>query len=170
MDKKIIMLVEDDELDVISVRRSLAKLDIPYELYTAFNGVEALELLRGGPATPAPASPATPTPGSTSPTPASPATGVLPDILLLDLNMPRMNGLEFLAAIRADPRLKNIPVFIMTTSGDQVDRSATQRLGVSGYLIKPMSYGSGYNRTDSMEHFVQFHLRNILLRREDPAP
>jgi hypothetical protein len=58
----------------------------------------------------------------------------------------------------------------MTTSGDQVDRSATQRLGVSGYLIKPMSYGSGYNRTDSMEHFVQFHLRNILLRREDPAP
>ncbi|MBS1664630.1 MAG: response regulator [Bacteroidetes bacterium] len=139
MEKKVIVLVEDDELDVMSVRRSLNKLDIPYELYTAFNGIEALDILRGN--------------GGMS---------SLPDLVLLDLNMPRMNGLEFLTIIRTDERLKDIPVFVMTTSGEQADRRAIDRLGVSGYLIKPMGYGAGYNREDSMEHFVRFHLRSIL--------
>jgi CheY-like chemotaxis protein len=146
MKKKIILLVDDDELDVMSVRRSLQTLDIPYELYTAFNGVQALKLLRGS--------------GQASP------LECLPDIILLDLNMPTMNGLEFLTIVREDERLKRINVYIMTTSGELADRTAMQRLGVSGYLIKPMGYGSGYNRVDSMEHFVQFHLRNILSGRE----
>jgi CheY-like chemotaxis protein len=145
MKKNIIMLVEDDELDVIGVQRSLKKLDIPYELYTAFNGIEALQLLRHDP--------------------ERSGMGFLPDIILLDLNMPRMNGLEFLKALRGDERLKDIRVYIMTTSNEESDRSATDRLGVSGYLIKPMGYDSGYNRVDSMEHFVQFHLRNILAGR-----
>jgi CheY-like chemotaxis protein len=142
MKKKIIMLVEDDELDVISFRRSLKELDIPHELYTAFNGIEALEMLRGSP--------------------DKPEMKTLPDILLLDLNMPRMNGLEFLDIIRKDERLQQIRVFVMTTSGDLSDRNATARLGVSGYLIKPMSYGTQYDRINSMGHFVQFHMRNIL--------
>ena len=140
MKKNTIMLVEDDELDVISVQRSLKKLDLPYVLHTAFNGVEALELLRG--------------------------MDPLPDILLLDLNMPRMNGIEFLKVLREDPRLKAIRVFIMTTSGEQADRNATEKLGVAGYLVKPMGYGTQYNRIDSMEHFVQFHLRNMLTGQE----
>lgn len=147
MKKKIILLVDDDELDVMSVQRSLKTLDIPYELYTAFNGVEALKLLAG-------------------PSGASTLQS-LPDIILLDLNMPTMNGLEFLTILREDERLKNVNVYIMTTSGELADRSAMERLGVSGYLIKPMGYGSGYNRVDSMEHFVQFHLRNILTGGED---
>lgn len=145
MEKKIIMLVEDDELDVISFRRSLKKLDIPHELYMAFNGIEALEMLRGNA--------------------DKPAMMALPDILLLDLNMPRMNGMEFLDIIRRDDRLKQIRVFIMTTSGEGADRNAMERLGVSGYLIKPMSYGAQYNRVNSMEHFIQFHMRNILAAR-----
>jgi CheY-like chemotaxis protein len=140
------MLVEDDELDVISVRRSLKKLDIPYELFTAFNGIEALEVLRGDA--------------------GKDAMEPLPDVLLLDLNMPRMNGLELLAAIRGDDRLRNIRVYVLTTSGEESDRTATNRLGVSGYLIKPMGYGGQYNKVDSMEHFVQFHLRNILTGQE----
>ncbi|WP_431210070.1 response regulator [Puia sp. P3] len=142
MESKRILLVEDDELDVMSVRRSLGKLGMPYELYTAFNGVEALDILRGN--------------GEKA------AMKQLPDVVLLDLNMPRMNGLEFLSAMRGEDRLKDIRVVVMTTSGEKWDRDATDRLGVSGYLIKPMGYGSGYNRTDSMEHFVRFHLRNIL--------
>ena len=142
MKKKVILLVEDDELDVMSVQRSLQKLDIPYDLYTAFNGIEALQLLRGES--------------------DKPVMEQLPDIVLLDLNMPRMNGLEFLAAVRADLRWKEIPIYVMTTSGEQSDRSATEELGVSGYLVKPMGYGNNYNRVDSMEHFVQFHLRSIL--------
>ncbi|MBS1604809.1 MAG: response regulator [Bacteroidetes bacterium] len=146
MTKKVILLVEDDELDVISVQRSLKRLDIPYELHTAFNGIEALQLLKGE------------TEGS--------EPGFLPDMILLDLNMPRMNGLEFLSALRSDVRLRGILVYVLTTSNEQADRSITEQLGVSGYLIKPMSYGSAYNRVDSMEHFVQFHLRNILTGNE----
>jgi|SRR6185437_424368 len=143
--KKIILIVEDDELDVISVRRSLDKLDLPFELYTAFNGIEALQLLRGDS--------------------GRPAIENLPDIVLLDLNMPKMNGVEFLSILRSDDQLKDISVYIMTTSNDESDRIATGRLGVSGYLIKPMGYGSGYNKVDSMEHFMQFHLRSILTER-----
>ena len=139
-------MVEDDELDVISVQRSLKKLEIPHELHTAFNGIEALELLRG----------------STGSQPMDP----LPDIIMLDLNMPRMNGLEFLRELRNDERLRSIRVFVMTTSGEQADRGVTGQLGVEGYLVKPMSYGASYNREGSMEHFVQFHLRNILTARE----
>lgn len=142
MKKYTIMLVEDDELDVISVRRSLNRLDIPFTLYTAFNGIEALEMLRGGQ--------------------GQHAMDPLPDIVLLDLNMPRMNGLEFLEVLRADERLKDIKVFVMTTSAEPADRNATEQLGVVGHLIKPMSYGRQYNRKDSMEHFVQFHMRSIL--------
>jgi len=140
MKKNTIVLVEDDELDVISVQRSLKKLDMPYELHTAFNGVEALELLR--------------------------RMEALPDILLLDLNMPRMNGVEFLEVLRDDPQLRDIRVFIMTTSGEQADRRATEKLGVAGYLIKPMGYSTQYDRVNSMEHFVQFHLRNMLTGQE----
>ncbi|HXD76362.1 MAG TPA: response regulator [Puia sp.] len=147
MNRKTIMLVEDDELDVISVQRSLKKLEIDFELVVAFNGAEAIEMLQGssriGP------------------------MGSLPDIVLLDLNMPRMNGLEFLQRIRADPRLAHIKVFVMTTSGESADRSSAEALGVSGYLVKPMSYGAPYNRKDSMEHFVQFHMRSILLGLEE---
>ena len=141
------MLVEDDELDVISIRRSLKKLDLPYELFTAFNGIEALHFLRGDP-------------GST-------VMETLPDILLLDMNMPKMNGLEFLSILRSDDRLKGIRVYIMTTSREQSDRLATDQLGVSGYLIKPMSYGSNYNKVNSMEHFMQFHLRSILTEKDE---
>lgn len=141
MRKKIILLVEDDELDVMSVRRSLKKLDIPYEFHTAFNGVEALKLLTG--------------------TGDGPAL-VCPDIILLDINMPRMNGIEFLTILRSDEQLKSARVYVLTTSGDMTDRVEMERLGISGYLIKPMGYSSGYNRVDSMEHFVQFYLRKIL--------
>jgi CheY-like chemotaxis protein len=146
MRKKVILLVEDDELDVISVRRSLKKLEMPYELHTAFNGIEALDMLRGNAQVP--------------------AMEPVPNVLLLDLNMPGMNGLEFLAAIRGDDRLKDIQVFVMTTSGEHTDRTTADGLGVSGYLVKPMSYSSQYNREDSMEHFVQFHLRQILSVRD----
>lgn len=137
MKKKMVMLVEDDELDVMSFQRSVKKLDIPFELVTAFNGIEALEMLR--------------------------RSATVPDIILLDLNMPRMNGLEFLKALRADAYFAHIKVFVITTSGESADRLSADDLGVSGYLLKPMSYSGPYNRNDSMEHFVQFHMRNILL-------
>ena len=136
MDKKIILLIEDDQLDVISVERSLNKLDQNYELFTAYNGIEALEILKEN-------------------------QDKLPDIILLDLNMPKMNGIEFLKVIKADERYKNINVFIMTTSGEEADRRAAENLGISGYLIKPLNFTNNDKRTDSLDAFFQFHLRKI---------
>ena len=82
MDKKTILLIEDDELDVISVQRSLKKLDIEYILYAAYNGKEALALL------------------------TEKDNSIIPDVILLDLNMPKMNGIDFLKEIRNNHKLK----------------------------------------------------------------
>lgn len=139
--KNIILLVDDDELDVISVERSLKKLDQDYELFTAYNGIEALEILKSQ---------------------LEKGKGDLPDVILLDLNMPKMNGIEFLKVLRGDDRLKHLKVFVMTTSGEEADRKATEQLGVSGYLIKPLNFNNNTKRSDSMDGFVQFHLRKIL--------
>jgi CheY-like chemotaxis protein len=136
--KKKILLVEDDELDVISVQRTLNNLDVPYSLYTAFNGVEALQLLMNK------------------------EEPLFPDVVLLDLNMPKMNGVEFLKNIRKDVRFNELKIFIMTTSSETVDRTMTEGLGISGYFLKPLSYSGNTKRSDSMDAFVQFHLRKIL--------
>lgn len=138
MKKNTILLVEDDELDIISVQRTLQKLDTEYELYTAYNGKEALAML------------------------TDPQNAIHPDVILLDLNMPKMNGIEFLRTIRNNPLLKEIKVFIMTTSAEAIDRTTTEEIGISGYIIKPLNYQDNTKRADSMDAFVQFHLRKIL--------
>lgn len=139
MKKPAILLVEDDELDIISVERSLKKLEIEYELYSAYNGIEALKMLRDA------------------------EIQLNPMVILLDINMPRMNGIEFLKVLREDPQLKNLRVFIMTTSSEGNDRFEAEKLGISGYIIKPLNYNDNTKRSDSMDAFVQFHLRKILL-------
>ena len=83
-------------------------------------------------------------------------------LIILDVNMPRMNGLEFLKVLRNDPQLKELKVFVMTTSGETVDRQTTEQLGISGYMIKPLNYNDNTKRPDSMDAFVEFHLRKIL--------
>lgn len=139
MRKPNILLIEDDELDTISVERSLKKLEIKYVLHTAYNGLEALKLLRNT------------------------EDPLLPEVILLDINMPRMNGIEFLKILRADDNLKHLKVFIMTTSSESNDRVTAEDLGISGYIIKPLNYNDNTKRPDSMDAFVQFHLRKILL-------
>ena len=140
MKNNTILLIEDDQLDIISVQRSLNRLELEYELYTAFNGIEGLNILR-----------------------KKLSTGEqLPEVILLDLNMPKMNGIEFLKVIRSDADFKHLKVFVMTTSGEDTDRQLTEQLGVSGYLIKPLNFNNNDKRTDSMDAFVQFHLRKIL--------
>ena len=135
--KHTILLVEDDELDIISVQRSLKKIDSEYELHIAYNGKEALCKLKE-------------------------ENAIQPDVILLDLNMPKMNGIEFLKTLRNDETLKHLKVFIMTTSSELVDRTTTEQLGISGYIIKPLNYNDNTKRADSMDAFVQFHLRKIL--------
>lgn len=138
MKKNTILLVEDDELDVISFERALKKLNTEYDLFVAHNGKDALNLLSDA------------------------KNPVLPDVILLDLNMPKMNGIEFLKALRSEEKFQDLKVFIMTTSSETSDRAITEELGISGYIIKPLSYTNNTKRPDSMDSFVQFHLTKIL--------
>jgi CheY-like chemotaxis protein len=111
-----ILLVEDDDVDVMNVRRAFEKNRILNPLYVAADGVAALEMLRSG-EVPAPRR-----------------------MVLLDLNMPRMNGIEFLRALRADPQLHMLPVVVLTTSNDERDRVEAYNLNVAGYLLKPVTF------------------------------
>lgn len=113
-----ILLVEDDEVDVMNIRRAFKKGNITNPLFVAGHGLEALEMLRGG---------------------AIPAARRL---VLLDLNMPRMNGIEFLRALRADPELSPTPVVVLTTSDAERDKVEAYNLHVAGYLLKPVTFSS----------------------------
>ena len=118
-----ILLVEDDELDVMNVQRAFRKNNISNPLYVAGNGVEALEMLRGT--------------GS-----GTPDRTHLPDtrrIILLDLNMPRMGGIEFLRELRADPALAPTTVIVLTTSDEERDKVEAYQLNVAGYILKPVT-------------------------------
>jgi CheY-like chemotaxis protein len=111
-----ILLVEDDEVDVMNVKRAFVKNHITNPLFVAGNGEEALELLRNG---------------------------SIPKerrMVLLDLNMPRMNGIEFLRELRADPTLAGTPVVVLTTSNDERDKVQAYNLNVAGYLLKPVTF------------------------------
>ncbi len=113
-----ILLVEDDEVDVMNVRRAFKKNNIGNPLWVAGNGLDALDLLRG---------------------PEIPRERRL---VLLDLNMPRMNGIEFLRELRADPELGLTPVVVLTTSDDERDRVDAYNLNVAGYILKPVTFVS----------------------------
>lgn len=125
-----VLLVEDDVFDTMTAQKSFARFSVPHTLHTAFNGEEALDLLLG----------------RNGEEPLRP----LPEVILLDLNMPRMNGFDFLEVLRATPELADIPVFITTTSGLDIDRDAATRLGVSGYILKPLDFASGDDLADSL--------------------
>jgi CheY-like chemotaxis protein len=111
------LVVDDNNLDFEKITRSFARLKIENEILRAHDGVEALEILRD----------------------ERPDTSLKPPyIVLLDLNMPRMSGIEFLAEIRADKRLSSTPVFILTTSDHPDDILKAHNFNVSGYIIKPV--------------------------------
>lgn len=113
--KDHILLIEDDDIDTMTVRRAMRDLDVPYQLSCVTNGEEGLDFLRN---------PLNPRPG----------------LILLDINMPRMNGIEFLTEMKADPALKSIPVNILTTSKEELDRLAAFDNSVAGYMVKPVDY------------------------------
>lgn len=125
MDERIIniLLVEDDEVDVMNVKRAFKKYKITNPLYIAGNGIEALKMLSSQAGKP----------------PQVPNTRRL---ILLDLNMPRMNGLEFLHQIREDKTLKRTPVIVLTTSDEDKDRIEAYNLNVAGYILKPVTFAN----------------------------
>lgn len=114
-----ILLVEDDRVDVMTVQRALNKTKIGNPLYVARTAVDALEMLRGD--------------GVEKIDPP-------PSLILLDLNLPRMSGIEFLRELRNDPVLRDLSVIVLTSSNEPNDRAAAFRYEVEDYIVKPHSF------------------------------
>lgn len=109
-----ILLIEDDAIEVMKLERTLSKVETKHNIVKATNGEEALEILNSG--------------------------QKLPDIILLDLNMPRMSGIEFLEVVKDDIILQYLPTIILTTSENRADLLRCYQLGIAGYVIKPLKY------------------------------
>jgi PleD family two-component response regulator len=109
-----ILLVEDDKIEVMKFKRAMLKHSDDHQLFSAGNGSDALADLH--------------------------SSNVLPEVIFLDLNMPKMNGLEFLEILKSDPELRFIPTVMLTTSANPKDLKRAFDIGVSGYLIKPLTY------------------------------
>jgi CheY-like chemotaxis protein len=128
-----ILLVEDDEVDVMNVQRALKKNNSDSTLYRAANGIEALAMLRTN-------------------------SKIITDdnsrlLILLDLNMPKMGGLEFLKELRADPTLSKLPVVILTTSMQDSDLATAYQYNAAGYLIKPITFSSFVEMIDILTRY-----------------
>ena len=112
---KPILLVEDDKVDAMTVKRALKDIKVTNRLDITNNGEEALAFLKN-------------------------PENEKPGIILLDLNMPKMNGIEFLKIAKKDAELKKIPIVVLTTSKEDQDKVDSFNLGVAGYMIKPVDY------------------------------
>ena len=113
--KKPVLLVEDDQIDVMAIKRAFKVIKITNRLNVVNNGEEALAYLRN-------------------------SENEKPCIILLDLNMPKMNGIEFLTIAKQDELLRKIPVVVLTTSREDQDKADSFNLGISGYMVKPVDY------------------------------
>ena len=115
MVKKLkILLIEDDMIEIMKLNRTISRLKLDHTIVEANNGEEALEVLE--------------------------QKDNLPDIILLDINMPKINGIEFLKILKKDDILKYIPTIILSTSNNQKDLLECYKTGVAGYVIKPLKY------------------------------
>jgi len=109
-----ILLIEDDMIEVMKLNRAISSLQLDHKITEANNGEDALKLLE--------------------------QKDNLPDIILLDLNMPKINGIEFLKILKADERLRYIPTIVLTTSNNQRDLLECFEIGIAGYVLKPLKY------------------------------
>jgi CheY-like chemotaxis protein len=109
-----ILFIEDDTIETMKLNRTISKIELNYQITEAKNGEEALAILKSG--------------------------DRLPDIILLDLNMPRMSGTEFLKILKEDEQLKYLPTIVLTTSENRTDLLECYRIGIAGYIIKPLKY------------------------------
>ncbi|WP_298766398.1 response regulator [uncultured Polaribacter sp.] len=109
-----ILLIEDNLIEIMKMKRTLSFLDLPHNLVEAKNGEIALNILE--------------------------EKTNLPDLILLDLNMPKVSGIEFLTILKNSDAIKHIPTVILTTSDHQKDLEECFKIGVSGYILKPLKY------------------------------
>jgi CheY-like chemotaxis protein len=119
-----ILLIEDDAIEVMKFNRVVKTLNLNHKIIEANNGEEALEILR--------------------------IKEVIPDIILLDLNMPKLNGLDFLRILKNDEILKFIPSIMLTTSSNHKDLLECYKVGIAGYLLKPLKYDDYMERINKL--------------------
>ncbi len=119
-----ILLLEDDIIEVMKVNRTISSLKLNHEIIGANNGEDAIKILQN--------------------------RDDLPDIILLDLNMPKINGIEFLNFLKKDPFLQYLPTIILTTSNNQKDLLECYKLGIAGYIIKPLKYGEYVTKLEKL--------------------
>ncbi|MBM3832299.1 MAG: response regulator [Verrucomicrobia bacterium] len=125
---KPILLIEDDKADVMTVKRALKECHASNQLFVVGNGEDALSFLRD-------------------------ERNPRPGFILLDLNMPKMGGIEFLEIVKHDDALKHIPVVVLTTSRQESERIESFQLGVAGYVIKPMNYHQFIDMVRAITHY-----------------
>jgi CheY-like chemotaxis protein len=119
-----ILLIEDDAIEVMKFNRVLSAMSLKHKVIEANNGEEALAILK--------------------------VKEIIPDIIILDLNMPRVNGTEFLGILKADECLKYIPSIILTTSNNRKDVLECYRIGIAGYVLKPLKYDDYVSRIKAL--------------------
>lgn len=122
-----VMLIEDDMIEVMKLNRTVSKLNLDHEIIEANNGEEALNLLA--------------------------EKQNLPDLILLDLNMPKINGIEFLGILKQNEDLKHIPTVILTTSSNHKDLHECYKIGVSGYILKPLKYEDYVSKIEAVLNY-----------------
>ena len=115
-----ILLIEDDAIEVMKFNRILKTLNLNHRIIEANNGEAALDILK--------------------------VKEITPDIIILDLNMPKLNGIEFLTILKNDGVLKYIPSIILSTSSNHKDMLECYKLGVAGYILKPLKYDDYVDR------------------------
>ena len=131
MDKtKSILLLEDDTVDVMTIKRAMKQLNFENPLHVVSNGEEGLEYLK--------------------------LTKELPGLIILDINMTKMNGLEFLDHMKQNEQWRIIPVVVLTTSLDQNDKWSSFQLGIAGYMVKPVDYDRFRDMMDTLKKYWGF--------------
>lgn len=125
-----VLLVDDDEVDIMGVKREFKKSDFSNPVVVANNGLEALEKLRDG-------------------------SVAHPCMVLLDLNMPKMNGLEFLSEVRQDPTLKEMIVFVLTTSKAENDIKKAYAHNIAGYIVKDRTDEGFINTASLLDQYTK---------------
>lgn len=126
-----ILLIEDDVIEVMKFNRVLSTLNVKHKIVEANNGEEALTILK--------------------------VKEVIPDIIILDLNMPKINGMEFLTILKADEYLKYIPAIILTTSNNRKDVLECYKIGIAGYLLKPLKYDDYIDRIKALIEYWSYN-------------
>ena len=130
-----ILFIEDDEIEVMKLNRTLRTLDLKHSITEVNDGQQALDYLQ--------------------------KTKNTPDLILLDLNMPKMNGIDFLKILKKDEVLKYIPTIILTTSSNRKDVLECYKTGIAGYVIKPLKYD---DYVEKLRSLLEYWSMNELIK------